>query len=254
MRISTFEQNILNPMKTCAPDLDSMRPWSAYQDIVNIFDLITSYSQSPGGQNLSHAPSNVELNNERLVSSMICTLHKALIEFANIFTTILIHEAQQRPKDALTIGKLVEESIATSINRDVLQQAYCLYIYRNKVVIHHDIPRNNAYLREGDGTRRLMPIGAGRGPMNQNDLKSLFDIQKKYMTYPEIASETNPYELLNKLFYRVPAPQGSKSIRGSDRDIINKLVEKGGCRSMSPLEIIKTVDDFSFEIAQLTPF
>ena len=226
MKIRDFEQSVLDHMETRINDFDRMRPWAAYVDITNTFDLITGYEQSPGVQSLSHASSEAEVNNVRVVSSIICTLHKALIEFANVYMTILVHEAKNRPCDEFNIGHLVQASFATLFNTDVLHQAYCLYVYRNKVITHHEVPRNNGYLRGGDGTCRLWPFGH-QPRMTPNEIQILSNLQQTYSSNSDVASETNPYELLNVLFYKIPFPLGNK-VKGSDRDTINKFADKGG--------------------------
>jgi hypothetical protein len=87
---------------------------------------------------------------------------------------------------------------------------------------------------------------------SQTDVQKLFSLKTKYSALPGIALEINPYELLNALYYAIPSPHGCAP--SEDRKTINKVAERGGCRSMSPDEIIATVDAFSLEVARLAPF
>lgn len=255
MNKSDFARDVLGLMGNCIPGLDRARVQAAYQDVTNLTNEIAVIDDSVGGPELGDVSllTEDERVERRNAEDRIGTLHKALIEFANIYMTILIHEAQCRPNSECNIGKLAQMPSASKIAADILHRAYCLYVFRNKIIVHHEVPRGMGRLRVRDGTRWLWPMGHQQPGMSPATQAQLVALKSRYASLSVVvAQENNPFELLTVLFYTIPGPHGAAV--SADRKQINSIAERGGCRSMTIAEIIATVDDFSYDIARLAPF
>jgi len=213
-------------------------------------------------------PHNVEDLNSRgqheeatkvyFLESYIGTLHKAFIEFANIFMSVLLHELDQRPSHGSTVLTLCTSPVAHSLNQNTLQKAYCLYIYRNKIVVHHDVPRTFATKHDrGDGRRWLKPLvhmTASSSGITDADWRDVAVLHRRYrglLSDPTMVEETNPYEMVDALFYIVPGPRGEQVSK--DRALINKIAERVGCQSMTVHEVLTMIDDFTRAMLQAAP-
>ena len=267
-----FKRQILDPMGSVIADLDVRRVEVAYEDAKRVDELMV-YLQNLGGglQEVYSLFSNGKEDDAWAAiqrGNYVWTLHKALIEFANVFMTILMHEAHGRKDKECTVGALVEMPIASAMDRDSLHCAYCLYMYRNKVIAHHEVPRGNSLSLDADGTQRLVPMPK-QFQISPNDYQELIRLDAQHssalMTPPILKNllemyssvdpairNTNAYMLLDTLYYGIPAPSGAKP--SQERRLINRIVERGGCKSMSPLEILETIDCFARELAKIAPF
>jgi len=141
MDYGSFSDDILNPLEARVPDFDPGRVWTAYVDATNIVEVIARLDRSIAGRDGAQlmeadAEANAkEATDVFFLESYIATLHKALIEFANIFMVVLLHELQGRPKREATVLTLAESPLALRIDRycptpSVLslclsQQSYC---------------------------------------------------------------------------------------------------------------------------------
>ena len=66
-----------------------------------------------------------------------------------------------------------------------------------------------------------------------------------------MVEETNPYEMVDALFYIVPGPRGEQVSK--DRALINKIAERVGCQSMTVHEVLTMIDDFTRAMLQAAP-
>lgn len=256
----TFSDDILKPLEATVVGFDTQRVWIAYQDATNIEEIITRFEVTIGSRErseLSRQGKHTEATELFFLENYISTLHKALVEFANLFMVVLLHELYQRPSREPTVLVLAESTAPTplQLNRAMLHRAYCLYVYRNKVVVHHDIPRTFTTMRNRvDGRRWLNPLphGLGQGGgIGADDMKDLAALQRRYVSNSAVRWETSPIELATALFYAIPGPYGDKA--SADRALINRIAERTGCRSMTIPEIVATIDDFAREMTRAAP-
>jgi len=256
----TFSDDILKPLEVTVTGFDAQRVWIAYQDATNIEEIITRFEVTIGGREvdeLNRQGKYAEATEVFFQESYISTLHKALVEFANLFMVVLLHELYQRPSREPTVLVLAESAAPTQLqlNQAMLHRAYCLYVYRNKVVVHHDIPRTFTTRKNRvDGRRWLnpMPHGLGEsGGIGADDGRDLMALQRRYASNPAVRRETNLIELVTPLFYAIPGPYGDKA--SVDRALINRIAERMGCRSMTVPEIVSAIDGFAREMTRVAP-
>ncbi len=261
MDYGSFPDDILKPLEARVPDFDPGRVWTAYTDATNMADVIARLERDIGGRDavqLNAAGTDAaakEATEVFFLDNYIGTLHKALIEFANIFMVVLLHELQGRPKREPTVLTLAESPLALRIDRYTLHRAYCLYVYRNKVIVHHDVPRSFMTVQNRiDGRRWLNPIPHRIDEGKDIDpglLRALYTLKHWFSSNPAVAAETVPMEIASPLFYAIAGPYAEKVSR--KRDLINKIVEHIGCRSMTVEEIVETIDSFTLELTRIAP-
>lgn len=115
---------------------------------------------------------------------------------------------------------------------------YLINIYRNKIIVHNDIVRNQR------GGRDLMnPEQFRMSPFN-NAETNLNDTEKTFIRTEigpnEMSQIANLNEAIDLLFYRIPLD--TLQINASNRLMINSIAEKVGCISLYPIEIINSLD------------
>lgn len=124
-----------------------------------------------------------------------------------------------------------------------LLNAYCLVVYRNKIIAHQDIRRMYSYQTDRFGDYRLAPL-PDQLEIARGDGETLKILKEKHRgDIPDLATEENLFAMLRLLFYGVPI--GEIGMINDDRKAINTIAERGGCPSMTRDEILRAVDDFS---------
>lgn len=113
----------------------------------------------------------------------------------------------------------------------VWQRLYCLGVYRNKIVAHHDMARMASSQTSADGVRRLVPLPEG-WRVSREDATRLRQIRDA--TGLGLALD-NDFELLEHLFYEVPVRLGQPQTPA--RRELDKMLEQGGVESPSVPEI-----------------
>jgi len=171
---------------------------------------------------------------------------------------VLLHEMYQRPDRGPTVLTLCKSPVALRLNRAMLQAAYCLYIYRNKIVVHHDVPRTFATKRNQlDGRRWLKPLlhvvtpGARIADSDWRDVATLHQRYSWLSPDPTSVAETHPFELVDALFYIIPGPCGGQV--SDDRKLSETIAERLGCQSVTVPEVVEIIDAFAREMAQAAP-
>lgn len=89
-------------------------------------------------------------------------LHRAIIEAGHRAVMVALHEMHRRPRQEVSVARLLSKPVAARLsNREAWQRLYCLGVYRNKIVAHHEMARMAASMTSADGVRRLMPLPEG---------------------------------------------------------------------------------------------
>ena len=168
---------------------------------------------------------------------------KAIYMFASIFISILVGEATN--SSDLSLRKFIDKPISPLQNLSVEQilSAYCVVVYRNKVITHHNLARKNPNFPGFKGKRiYLIPFPEDFHIVKTNTTK-IYELKEKYKeTITELHNENNQFNLLRILFYNISIGELGKL--NPDRQEIDKIVEAGGCPSMSPDEVLAAIDQF----------
>ena len=242
MTISEFEQRVITPMREKKNSVDGQRIALAYQDLVDMATLAEALERDPL---MSRGSSDDHIIVARIqFTRFLVTILKALYMFADIYISTFIHETFGRPTNGMSLIKFLRSKdfpLRPDINS--ILSAYCLVVYRNKIIAHQDIRRRYSYETDLSGAYRLAPL-PDQLEMSQADGEKLKTLKEKYRSHiPGLATEENLFVTLRLLFYGVPI--GDIGVISKDREAINDIAERGGCPSMTRNEIIKAVDDFS---------
>jgi hypothetical protein len=160
-------------------------------------------------------------------------LHRALIVAAHGAVTVLLHECAGRPSSEMNVAKLLRSPQAAHLTpRSAWQALYCLGVFRNKIIVHHDVPRMLSTMTEADGTRRLVPMPEDFH-LDRSDAQRLCEMRDVSGIGTGI---DNDFELLEALFYNLPVNFGLAPTR--PRQEINQIAERGGVKSQSVAEIV----------------
>lgn len=242
MTISEFEQRVIAPLREKERSLDGQRIALAYQDLVDmtaLAEVLERGSLMSGKDSDDHAiVARVQF------TGFLVTILKALYMFADIYISTFLHEVFGRPTGGMSLIKFLERkdsSLRPAINS--IHNAYCLVVYRNKIVAHQDIRRTYSYETDLSGDYRLAPL-PDQLAIAQADGEKLKTLKEKYGSHiPGLAAEENLFIMLRLLFYGLPI--GEIGTINEDRKAINAIAERGGCTSMTRDEILRAVDDFS---------
>jgi hypothetical protein len=173
----------------------------------------------------------------------LAAILKAAHMFANIFYEVLLSEATNKPR--LVVNALLNnpDPMLKGISTKKLLPAYCVVAYRHKVIAHQDLRRMNSfYVPHRANEMRLIPF-PGEFHIEERNVKAIEELKKSYQDeIVELQDEDNVYNLLRILFYRIPI--GELGNMNQDRRKIDKILEAGGCRSMTANEIIAATDEF----------
>jgi len=246
MDLKSFEHKILKPIKKKCPYFNDRRVEVAYEDFFDIYELIQRTHKRIKKFDvfdLVNTGRMQKAKNVRDQDRQIVTLLKAQHLSTEIFISILIGEVLRKP--SLSLNSLIDkpqEPLNHLSPQDILP-AYCVIVYRNKIIAHHDEIRGNAYFSDKNGEKKFFPHHSSM-TFPKEVINELDHLAKKYShAIPSLNGVENPYDQMEILFYNIPL--GILGKKNPDRLAIDKLAEKGNCKSMSQTEIINAVGTFS---------
>lgn len=194
------------------------------------------------------------LENAGIVASteltrFLVVILKTLYMFASIYVSTVLQEVLDRPSKGISLMRLLSgKDFPISLDLDSLLPAYCLIVYRNKLIAHHDILRTYGYGVDTGGTYRLKPLPA-QIQIAERDVEDLKRMRFAYQpVIPGLAVEENCFNHLRLLFYGIPIGRMGEIHR--DRKKIDEIAERGGCPSMTRGEIFQGVDAFSLAVVR----
>jgi hypothetical protein len=246
-RMETQElKDNLEIIKRKVPALHDIRIEGIYTDFLVLTVLFEELNDEVRDKDLFDYLDDKQENEwRRLIirHRQLVSILKAIFIFADVFISVLISEVTDTL--GLSLYKYLTKPRRPLENLSTISilPAYCVVVYRNKVIAHHDKRRMNSFVLSGRGDDvRLIPFPEkfGISPQNVSKLKNL---KLKYIdTIEGLRSEDNNYELLRILYYGIPVGELGKV--NEDRKTIDQIVQDGGCKSMTSNEILKSVDDF----------
>lgn len=244
MELSEF-QYYLKTIKRKVPTFDELIVDSAYLDLV----VLTKELERVQEEVIQINPfENDERDRIFLRYKLAFTLLKSLFIFADIFISLLI--SQSTNKLGSSLNKFLKNPCVPLLNlsTDMILPAYCVVIYRNKVIAHHDFQRSDAYfISPTNNEIRLFPFIAQNRVLS-SDNTIIENLKNKYIDSIEnLRNEKNYPEILRILFHGIPIGGFGKEIN-KDRVVINRIAEVGRCRSLSSNEILSAVDKFFLAI------
>lgn len=242
MTISEFEQRMIVPLREKNRSVDGQRIALAYQDMVDMATLAEALERDS-------LMSGRGSDDHTIVAKMqftrfLVTILKALYMFADIYISTFLHEALGRPTSGMSIINFLNCKYSPLRPAIIsMLSVYCLVVYRNKIIAHHDIRRTYSYETDLYGAYRLAPL-PGQLDIAKADIEKLKMLKEKYGSrIPGLVTEENLFVMLRLLFYGIPI--GEIGAISKDRETINAVAERGGCPSMTRDEIFRAVDDFS---------
>lgn len=206
------------------------RVGSAYEDVAALASLYAE--QQPrahwDGRDLSEAEARAMFGAGRAADA----LHRAVVQAACVAMTVLLHEVLDHPKREMTVPRFLRSARARRLaEQPSWSTLYCLTVYRNKLIVHHEVPRMPATKTSAEGVRRLVPMRQGFA-VDDEDLRALYGVRDRTGV---AAGEPNYFALLMTLFYRLPACFGTA--QSPDRRLVEAIAERGGVDSLSVQEI-----------------
>jgi hypothetical protein len=164
-------------------------------------------------------------------------LHRAIIDAGCRAVTVLLHEVLGRPAGEVNTLALLRRPAAAELRaRACWSELYCLTVYRNKVVAHHEVPRMGSTSITADGVRYLVPLPAAFG-IDTDDGQTLYEIRDRTGI---AATEDNLFELASALFYGVPVSFGAPPT--PERRAVDNIAERGGVVSLTVQQIKTALD------------
>jgi hypothetical protein len=179
-------------------------------------------------------PESVELHFK--VGWQADALHRSIIEAGHRAITICVHELVGRPDRFSLVPFMCSTNAASLRDFDTWHYLYCLAIYRNKVVTHHDVPRMSGTMTDASGTRRLTPLPA-EFHISEVHVQRLYAIRDQTGVGTELS---NHFEVLERLFYGLPVELGTR--QSPAREEVNEIAEHGGVKSPSVSEVLTWVE------------
>lgn len=228
--------------------ISTFRSWrveAAYRDLIHLMTLTEEIESSVAGKESEIVKTGDPRQIDFVVlrHGQIDTLLKGLYIFGTIFINIILAEVSDKPGMSLNRFLESKKHPLTSLSTNKILPAYCVVAYRNKVIAHHDIRRRSGYIfGSASGQTRLVPLPE-QVHILQNSVAEILRLKSFYGgAIPELQTEDNVFELLQILFHHIPI--GEFGNINPHRRIIDRIVEKGGCKSMTSNEITKALDAF----------
>ncbi|MGG3623126.1 hypothetical protein ABES25_06125 [Bacillus gobiensis] len=234
MEIQQLEEK-LKDLNNYIPSFKSLRVEVAYWDVLSTSSLYIEIKKYIEENNLAvnkypdlYASGDIKQINYSVVRHrQIVSLMKSLFIYTDIFVNIFLQEITQIKKEQYSTKGLIRsfyKSNKNTLSQDVIQPIFCTVIYRDKMIVHHDVPRLSAYSIE-----RLSPQPENLS-LEDKVKEELENYKKKYKDIIP-SEETNDIMILRKLFYNVPFVD-------KKREDIDKLIESVGCESITPEELM----------------
>ena len=243
MNTRSFDNEILKRLVEVVPGFPTLDLYHAYDELVLVADEISTLEQEGHMNNVfDERRSDVDRHHSRSRDRLTSVLLKANYMIADIFLSRFIGSLHQ--KESMSFQSLISNGSLrlAPIREAAMRPAYCVSIYRNKLVAHYDVRRMGSYKTTKDGVRTLTPLPLDF-QISEADASELIRLRSLYSTSENrLADLENRFELLTRLFYEVPVGAIRKLNR--DRAIVNAIAERGGCESMSAQRIVGAVDEF----------
>lgn len=225
----------------------SFRVLNSYDEVHDLISLITCIKDDLKAKYLQDLI-DVEKRNQ------LRTLLESLYVFSDIFINVFLQEILNKRDDQNSTRNMLKEYYERLAVPDKKQEkflpAFCIVSYRNKIVVHQDQYRANAYGIDADGKIKLISFeGPFETSFDENKTNKVKELKKKYLQeIPDLSQIENGPTLLTTLFYNVPVYHGNQF--NKDRVELNKLIETGGCESYNDEQLIEHIDDFINTICQ----
>lgn len=274
------------------------RAYNSYLDLLNLDSLAEKIDEEINNigdiRALQNPKDDEKYEKLFILQEQGVTLLKAIYMFSDVFVKILLGELAQidsKSKGELSLNQFLsqfsnviisdsQKEVLNRINVDKLLPAYCVCIYRNKVVSHHGKTRNLSYTWASkkqqcvlsplpeNGQERETLIGLALSREGKEKFEKLWEkykpqcsewIEKQTFRKSLFSdslirkelSQQNPAQNIKMelLFYNVPL--GSFDKVNQDRFMINNVVEEGLCPSMNRSEIIHSLDTLIKEVVRV---
>ncbi|HEX9758121.1 MAG TPA: hypothetical protein VGB26_10010 [Nitrospiria bacterium] len=244
-----MEPRVTAPLKKLFPTLDETQIWSAYRDFLNIYCLIKECEKNLGKGDVfdlknNNAPhSEIELH--LIYKSFIESLLKALFMFGDILIKVTVTQL---------FGKWDRENFLKLhfppflIPQHVLLPVHCITVYRNKLIVHHDVRRMQGFFTS-NGKFHISPLPQGISAPEEETAKVEYLCRKYGKFIGGLESEPNYFNRLNLLFKHIPLVVNGEG--NPDRTDIDRIAEKGGCKSLTDEEVLAGCDCFLFALAEV---
>lgn len=236
---------------------EKIRISMAYDDILSIYSLykeLKSKLEKLDKIDCSNEKDAEELHSLRFdrIKQINILLRSAYIH-TDIFINIYLQEITKINKRRFStqglitdyVRMLVEKNI--NYNESVFLSMYCAVIYRNKIIIHHDLFRNHAIVTEElNKDSYMLPF---RWTFKQSDIEkrnhAIYELRTKYITLiPEIKELNDIQENIRVLFYNIP-------LLSDDRKRIDNLIEDGQCPSLTIEGLFEFLNGFIDEVIKV---
>jgi hypothetical protein len=234
MQKPEYNERVITILRARWPVADYARINGAHEDVFALIALARQF------QTLRHARKIEKFAGMRMLSA----LHKSILQASVVYFAIFIHEISGRPTKDVSLQKFVKlpKVVRSRKYKDFLG-AYCIEIYRNKLVAHNGVYRIAGSTVDANGTFKLSPTG-----LFQNRLKGRMRTIRRLAKAAGIGCN-NYHETLGQLFYLVGLPRDWDAERG--RKEVDGLIEQIGCDSPCVDTIERFVDEFSLACVEL---
>lgn len=245
-----FHNIITRPLERSIPNFDSTGFESYYEDLLSISNLADEVRNLTSGKQFFQLLDVGDKKNAQILLKQhreIITLLKALYIFSTIFINEITSRAVNIMGTSFNVFLRKPKKPLLSLSTDAILPAYCVVVYRNKLIAHHDIRRLYSYSFDEKGINSSILPMSELFQISEHDTQNVRILAKQYeKSLPQIKGINNLYEQLEFLFYNIPI--GNLGSISADRMEIDSIAERGGCRSMTLREIIKAVDDFAITV------
>ena len=224
-------------------DFEFSRCSGAYRDLINIQSIQKTLDSQVTVVDVFDPDIDNKLKNSYFhYVQKSATLIKSAYTIANIFVNIFLREITGRNKISLWNFIQRHHKNFQKLNLDKILSVYCIVIYRNKIIAHHDVSRwDSISIDKNTGqVSYIKPVSYSvpdRASDKLNKLKNKFT--PKFQT---LSNLNNIHEITEILFYKLPI--GSMGKVSSERREIDNFAEKLGVKSLNIGEIIQGVDTF----------
>lgn len=237
-----FSKLVLSPLKDAAQNTQRIN--SAFQDILYVCDL-RSYINPYQVLDSIMDDEGFEYKKNMMQHMQSVAILKAAYYFAVTYLDVFVRDIFKRKKGT-TFRKFVERSAGDfghKLRVSDVMPAYCICIYRNKIIAHHEEYRLDASSSSSDGHVELMPMGRNL-TISEKDQKQLEELAMKYVPNAGLSD----IETIDCLFDLIPVTSVGKV--GDDRSAINSIAERNGCGSKTIQTIMTDLNRFSIAATQ----
>lgn len=236
---------IYGPLKEAYPHIDSARIYSFFSDIVDLYSIGLEYQYT---FEINELRFGHELYHE--LSSRSSTLLKSLYFHANSLVNQVLKEVFQFNGTISLNRFLAKERVEKPFELASLLPIYTVIIYRNKLLAHHDELRMISGITSANGVYRYNPTSL---ELTNEDIVVLDDLKASYLNdFDELKSIDNYWEILHFLYMNIPISSSPFKLGivkiNPDRNTINSLIERTGCKSHCVDEIITALEYFILSI------